>query len=87
MAAVDTVRGPKPRFARHIYLRQKIMIKLALGLAATVLSTAAFGTFAGRTGDQIMLQEQQNKRVIAEEQKQADMQAMMEDWMKMHKVK
>ena len=62
------------------------MKKLALVLAATVLSTAAFGTIAGRTGDQIMLQEQQNKRVIAEKQKQADMQAMTEDCMKMHKA-
>jgi hypothetical protein len=63
------------------------MMKLALALAATVLSTAAFGTFAVGTGDQIMLQEQQNKRVIAEKQKQAGIQAMMEDCMKMHKAK
>lgn len=63
------------------------MKKLALVLAATVLSTSAFGTFAGRTGDQIMLQEQQNKRVIAEKQQHADMQAMAEDCMKMHKAR
>jgi len=62
------------------------MKKLALVLAATVFSTSAFGTFAGRTGDHIMLQEQQNKRVIAEKQKQADMQAMMDACMKMHKA-
>jgi len=63
------------------------MTKLALVLAAAILSTAASGAFAGRTGDQLMQQEQQNKRVIAEKQKQADMQAMMEDCMKMHKAK
>lgn len=61
------------------------MKKLALVLTATVLSTAAFGTFAGRAGDQLMLQEQQNKRVIAEKQKQADMQAMMDECMQMMK--
>lgn len=61
------------------------MKKLALVLAATVLSIAAFGAFAGRTGDQIMLQEQQNKHVIAEKQKQADMHAMMDECMKMMK--
>jgi hypothetical protein len=82
MAAVDTVRGPKPRFARLIYLSHKIMM---------TCSYCSFGSrirhFTGRTGDQIMLPEQQNKRVIAEEQKQADMQAMMEDCMKRHKAK
>ena len=59
------------------------MKKLALVLAATVLSTAVSGAFAGRSADQLMLQEQQNKRVIAEKQKQADMQATMDECMKM----
>ena len=61
------------------------MKKLALVLAASVLSTAAIGAFAGRTGEQIMLQEHQNKRVVAEKQKQADMQAMRDECMKMMK--
>lgn len=61
------------------------MKKLALVLAATILSTAASGAFAGRTGDQLMQQEQQNKRVIAEKQKIAEMHAMMNECMKMMK--
>ena len=61
------------------------MKKLALVLAASVLSTAASGAFAGRTGDQLMQQEQQNKRVVAEKQKMAEMQAMMDECMKMMK--
>jgi len=59
------------------------MKKLALALAVAVLSTAVTGAFAVRTGDQLMQQEQQNKRVIAEKQKQADMQAMTNECMKM----
>jgi len=61
------------------------MKKLALVLVVTVLSTAVSGAFAGRTGDQLMQQEQQTKRVIAEKQKLAEMQAMMDECMKMMK--
>lgn len=61
------------------------MKKIALVLAAAVLSTAVSGAFAGRTGDQMMLQEQQYKRIIAEKRKQAQMQAMMDECMKMKK--
>lgn len=59
------------------------MKKLALILAAAVLSTAVSSAFAGRTGDQMMLQEQQYKRIVAEKRKQAQMQAMMDECMKM----
>lgn len=58
------------------------MKKAALLLAAVLLSTAAFSALAGRSADQLMLQEQQNKRIVAEKQKQADMQAMMDECMK-----
>lgn len=61
------------------------MKKLALVLAAAIISTASIGTFAGRDGLQIMQQEQQNQRVIAEKHKAAEMQAMMENCLKMHK--
>lgn len=59
------------------------MKKLALLFAAAVLSTAVSSAVAGRTGDQMMLQEQQYKRIIAEKRKQAQMQAMMDECMKM----
>lgn len=48
------------------------MKKSALVLAAIVLSIAVSSAFAGRSGDQLMLQEQQNKRVVAEKQKLLD---------------
>ena len=61
------------------------MKKLVLAVTVAVLSTAVSGAFAGRSSDQLMLQEQQNKRVIAEKQKQAETQAMMDECMKMMK--
>ncbi len=60
------------------------MKKLALVIIAVMFSAASFGTFAGRTGDQWMLQEQQIQRVTAEKQKVAEMQAMLEDCLKKH---
>jgi hypothetical protein len=61
------------------------MKKLMLVLAVSVLSAVVSGAFAGRTGDELNLQDQQNKRVIAERQKHADMQAMIDKCMKMMK--
>ena len=60
------------------------MNRIALVVAAVMLSAASLGALAGRTGDQLMLQEQQNQRVIAEKQKVAKMQAMLEDCLKQH---
>lgn len=53
------------------------MKKLALAVAVVVFSAASIGAFAGRTGDQWMLQEQQNQRVVAEKQTVSEMQAML----------
>ena len=60
------------------------MNKLALVLATVMLSAASLGAFAGRTGEQLMLQEQQNQRVIAEKQKVVEMQAKLEECLKVH---
>lgn len=61
------------------------MKTIALVVAAAIFSTATFAAHAGRTGDQWLLQEEQNKRVIAERQKLADMRTMMEECLKMQK--
>ena len=60
------------------------MKKPALVLAAVMFSAASLGAFAGRTGDQLMLQEQQNQRVTAEKQKVVEVQAILENCLKMH---
>lgn len=58
------------------------MKKAALLLAAVFLSATAFSALAGRSADQLMLQEQQNKRIVAEKQKHAEMRAMTDECMK-----
>lgn len=68
--------------ASDLTIKEKIMKKFALVLAPIVLSIAVSSAFAGRSADQLMLQEQQNKRVVAEKRKHAEMQAMMEECMK-----
>ena len=60
------------------------MKRLALAIVVVVFSATSLGAFAGRTGDQWMLQEQQNQRVVAEKQKVSEMQAMLEACSKTH---
>ena len=61
------------------------MKKLILWVALVAATLTSFSSFGGRDGLQMQQQEQQNKRVVGEKQKQADMQAMMDECMKMMK--
>lgn len=54
-------------------MRRSLLIVVAAVAAVTSIST-----HAGRTGDQMVLQEQQNKRVAEEKHQMQEMRAMLE---------
>lgn len=60
------------------------MKKLVLAIAVVVFSATSLSALAGRIGDQWMLQEQQNQRVVAEKEKGSETRGMLQACLKMH---